>query len=183
VDLPQVEESVDSDMSVENRREKILQEILASEKTYVSNLHLVVQLFISPLRVTCFLPDSALTAIFSNIEAILAVNTELVTAMRDMSVGDAFLRLAPFLRLYSLYANNFQKANQLVLEWTRRSSEFAGFREAQESRHECCGLSLPSLLIMPVQRVPRYRLLLEELLKFTPQNDPDWLKLDGIVHA
>jgi hypothetical protein len=143
VDLPQVEESVDSDMSVENRREKILQEILASEKTYVSNLHLVVQvvnhnflmymymsksrddvsisllpvlqLFISPLRVTCFLPDSALTAIFSNIEAILAVNTELVTAMRDMSVGDAFLRLAPFLRLYSLYANNFQKANQLVL--------------------------------------------------------------------
>lgn len=73
------------------------------------------QLFLCPLRVSCLLPDTVLSAMFANIEAILAINMELVIAMREMSVGNAFLRLAPFLRLYSLYANNFQRANQLVL--------------------------------------------------------------------
>ncbi|XP_062512581.1 FYVE, RhoGEF and PH domain-containing protein 6-like [Corticium candelabrum] len=65
------------------------------------------------------------------------------------------------------------------MEWTQRSSKFDGFKRAQECRPECSGLSLLSLLIMPVQRVPRYKLLLEELLKYTPHDDLDWIKLDA----
>eukprot|EP00002_Diphylleia_rotans_P025343 TRINITY_DN5004_c0_g1_i7.p1 TRINITY_DN5004_c0_g1~~TRINITY_DN5004_c0_g1_i7.p1 ORF type:complete len:485 (-),score=68.95 TRINITY_DN5004_c0_g1_i7:345-1799(-) len=34
-------------------------------------------------------------------------------------------------------------------------------------------MDLPSYLIMPVQRVPRYELLLREMLKFTPKTHPD----------
>jgi len=32
------------------------------------------------------------------------------------------------------------------------------------------GNSLQSLLIMPIQRIPRYRLLLEEIIKKTPED-------------
>ena len=35
------------------------------------------------------------------------------------------------------------------------------------------GLGLSDLLIMPIQRVPRYRLLLEELCKHTPATHSD----------
>ena len=35
------------------------------------------------------------------------------------------------------------------------------------------GLDLRSFLIMPVQRVPRYKVLIEELLKLTPNHFPD----------
>lgn len=35
------------------------------------------------------------------------------------------------------------------------------------------GLDLRGFLIMPVQRVPRYKVLIEELLKVTPDHFPD----------
>ena len=43
-------------------------------------------------------------------EAIQAVNRELLSHMETQGLGDAFLALAPFIKLYSTYANNFAKA-------------------------------------------------------------------------
>lgn len=40
-------------------------------------------------------------------------------------------------------------------DWLRSSSEFHRFISVQESRPECRGLVLSSLLITPVQRIPR----------------------------
>eukprot|EP00966_Prymnesium_polylepis_P020165 465028-Prymnesium_polylepis.1 len=39
--------------------------------------------------------------------------------------------------------------------------------------HTQAGGGLINLLIQPVQRVPRYKLLLEQLLKLTPADHPD----------
>ena len=41
----------------------------------------------------------------------------------------------------------------------------------------CHGLDLTSFLIMPVQRVPRYRMLIEEIVKQTPPDHPDMQSL------
>ena len=49
------------------------------------------------------LPDHILNVIFSNIEAIQNVNRELLVHLETMGIGDAFLALAPFLKLYSTY--------------------------------------------------------------------------------
>ncbi len=54
------------------------------------------------------------TAIFSNVEGILSVNLELFSCMRQKSLGEAFNYLAPFLKLYSTYANNFQTATETL---------------------------------------------------------------------
>ena len=40
-------------------------------------------------------------------------------------------------------------------DWMKRSADLTHFVTSQESRPECCGLSLPALLITPVQRIPR----------------------------
>eukprot|EP00118_Oscarella_pearsei_P013496 m.108730 g.108730 ORF g.108730 m.108730 type:complete len:466 (+) comp37321_c0_seq30:357-1754(+) len=169
-------------MALTSKCRKIVQEIHDTEATYIGHLQLIIQLFLNPTREACLLPDHARAAIFSNVEAILAVNSELLACMQLQSPGDAFLRLAPFLRLYSLYANNFQRANQMLIEWTKKSPEFARFRRLQEAQPECCGLALPSLLIMPVQRVPRCKLLLDDLLKHTPIDDPERDKLKAACH-
>ena len=68
------------------------------------------QQFLAPLQVACILPQNALNTIFSNVEAIQAVNRELLSHMETLGLGDAFLALAPFIKLYSTYANNFAKA-------------------------------------------------------------------------
>ena len=43
-------------------------------------------------------------------EAIQAVNRELLSHMETLGLGDAFLAMAPFIKLYSTYANNFANA-------------------------------------------------------------------------
>merc|ERR1712000_479386 len=46
---------------------------------------------------------------------------------------------------------------------------------------EISSLDLDSFLILPVQRMPRYLLLLKELLKYTPDNHPDFADLTAAV--
>ena len=41
------------------------------------------------------------------------------------------------------------------------------------TKREVKSLDLPSYLILPIQRIPRYSLLLSQLLKVTPNNHPD----------
>ena len=77
----------------------------------VSNIiNCIFQQFLAPLQVACILPQNALNTIFSNVEAIQAVNRELLSHMETLGLGDAFLAMAPFIKLYSTYANNFAKA-------------------------------------------------------------------------
>jgi len=51
------------------------------------------------------------------------------------------------------------------------------FVRAVELQSRCHGLTLSSFLIMPVQRIPRYKMLLQELLKYTDNNHRDFEKL------
>lgn len=59
-------------------------------------------------------------------EAIQAVNRELLSHMETLGLGDAFLAMAPFIKLYSTYANNFanaQAALQVKIYLSAISSE------------------------------------------------------------
>ena len=90
-----------------------------------------LQLFLKPIRVGCLLPQDVITAIFSNIEAILSVNQELFSCMRQHSLGAAFTYLGPFLKLYSTYANNFQTANSALQ--VKLSTHFKIFLPANDN--------------------------------------------------
>ena len=43
----------------------------------------------------------------------------------------------------------------LTQDWLRNNDGFTRFILLQESRPECCSLKLASLLITPIQRIPR----------------------------
>ncbi len=60
-------------------------------------------------------------------------------------------------------------------------SAFKAFIRACEHQEACHGLDLRAYLIQPVQRVPRYRLLLIELLKHTRESHPDWADLKAAL--
>lgn len=55
--------------------------------------------------------------------------------------------------------------------------DLAAFVRACELQEACKGLSLLSYLIMPVQRIPRYELLLAEVHKYTDREHEDYLAL------
>ena len=91
-------------------------------------------------------------------------------------IGQVFLDLAPYLKFYSTYANDFKQATNLVEEQLAKNKPFRLFMERQESRPEVCK-KLNALLITPVQRIPRYKLLLDDIIKNTPRYHPDKVQM------
>eukprot|EP00842_Homolaphlyctis_polyrhiza_P005966 jgi/Hompol1/6370/HPOL_001186-RA len=161
------------------KRQKVAEEILETEKRYCDSLQLLDEELISKRH---------LHEIFSNLKDIIGVNTELKNQLEERiqgspfnvsktCIGDIFLVLTPYLKMYSLYVKNFNHAISLITELTHKHPAFAAFLKEQAMRRECKGLIFQTLLIEPVQRIPRYKLLLDDLLKCTPSTHPDYTKL------
>jgi hypothetical protein len=70
------------------------------------------------------------------------------------------------LMLYRKYLANYNTANR-TLKLLGEDKKFQAWLLDTEAKNaeQLSGTSLSSLLIQPVQRIPRYRMLLEELLK------------------
>jgi len=88
-------------------------EIFSTEKTYVSQLDDIVNAVMKPLLNLTGTPKQVLEAkdirmIFSNVEMILGVNKRLLQTLEERvsgwspaaKLGDIFLKVAPFLKLY-----------------------------------------------------------------------------------
>lgn len=96
------------------------------------------------------------------------------------SWGALFLTFAPFLKMYTQYLNNHATAVQFIEQLVKsgKNKKFLQFYKEANADPRCFGNSVQSLLIQPVQRVPRYKLLLAELLKNTPKNHADYNDLN-----
>jgi hypothetical protein len=95
-------------------------------------------------------------------------------------------RLVSYLEMYAPFAANFQSAQQALKKLKDEKTGFARYADSvgrrwntKEARAMLKSLGLKSipvqlgqLLTIPVQRVPRYRLLLSELQKHRPSDDP-----------
>ena len=155
-------------------RKRAIEEIINSEKAYLSQLETIEEYFMKPIQESGLLPQNVFANIFGDLLGIRQVNKELLAAMEVSTdqIGKVFLDLAPYLKFYSTYANDFRDASKLVEEHTEKNKAFRQLLANQESRPEV-QKKLNSLLITPVQRIPRYKLLLDDIIKNTPRFHPD----------
>eukprot|EP01106_Pelomyxa_sp_JSP_P013465 TRINITY_DN4031_c0_g1_i1.p1 TRINITY_DN4031_c0_g1~~TRINITY_DN4031_c0_g1_i1.p1 ORF type:complete len:248 (-),score=56.30 TRINITY_DN4031_c0_g1_i1:146-889(-) len=75
-----------------------------------------------------------------------------------------------------MYVQNYENAVATLTELCR-NHEFANWLEKQQAVPECAGLDIYSYLVMPVQRLPRYVLLLTQLSKHSDKTRPDYPQL------
>uniref|UniRef100_A0A6B2L3K6 DH domain-containing protein n=1 Tax=Arcella intermedia TaxID=1963864 RepID=A0A6B2L3K6_9EUKA len=119
--------------------------------------------------------------LFGNVETIHKFNLGILCKFKQRlseyngSFGDIFLDTIPQMDLYVSYINNYG----LAIDTYKLSSSEKRFKTFCEEALQDIGgkLDLPAYLIMPVQRLPRYDLLLRELLKLTPENHVDYNNL------
>lgn len=108
---------------------------------------------------------------FNNVDQILNVNErfydELVKAKaKDTLTQDIptiLLQFSPYFKMYQSYVNGFEKAATKLTEIMAKKPGFAFFINLNNA---CEGMALDSFLIMPVQRLPRYKMLLEVMMKY-----------------
>lgn len=168
------------------KRLNVIEEILNTERAYVDNLKKINELFMETLLKHDWKSDveiKTIKKIFSNIPTILTCNIQLyqdlesTIASGKMAIGKVFCDFSNFFRMYAQYCNDFHPNNQL-LEDMKKKSEFKKCVEACESLPGANRLSLGDYLIMPVQRIPRYVLLLEQVKSCTLQTDPDYKNIE-----
>lgn len=156
-----------------SQRDKIIREILETEKTYVKNLGILVNVFLNPLVAMLksgkrrILKDVYIKSIFSNLEQMYSINSELLNNLQTSTVGESFYKMGPFLKAYTTYVNNYNAGYQTYQNCLKRKPKFAVFLKEQTDNGLTGGLHFKSFLIMPIQRIPRYKMLLEDLLRNT----------------
>ena len=161
-------------------RHQIAFEILTTERTYIKNLITVIKYFLSPMRETKILDQKDIAKIFSNLEKIHGLNSKIHIDLEkkleswgnQTTIADVFLNFMQEFDLYSEYLLNHHNAIVLVNQ-LKDNKKIGQFLQSAKEQKECEGLDLLSFLIMPVQRILRYKLLLEDLNKKTPTTHPD----------
>uniref|UniRef100_A0A8C2HY27 FYVE, RhoGEF and PH domain containing 1 n=1 Tax=Cyprinus carpio TaxID=7962 RepID=A0A8C2HY27_CYPCA len=165
----------------------IANELLHTEKAYVSRLHLLDQVFCAQLmeeaRARSSFPCEMVMGIFSNICSIYCFHQQfLLPALEkrmeewDLNprIGDILQKLAPFLKMYGEYVKNFDRAMELVNTWMQRSSQFKAIIHNIQKEEMCGNLTLQHHMLEPVQRIPRYELLLKDYLHRLPEDADDF---------
>lgn len=114
-------------------RRRAIEEIRLSEKRYISQLEILKEFFIVPLKEKHLLDMKTHTALFGQIEMIFNLNKELLDELdADLNnVSKAFLKLAPFFKLYSVYAFDFKNSLLLLQEESTKDLNFKQFLENQ----------------------------------------------------
>jgi len=180
------------EQQMDKLRRKAIAEVISSEKSYLRHLEIVQEFFMRPLEEdeaavaknggNPLLPRPDFIKVFGDLPSILQVNRELLKCLEESEdrIGKVFTQLAPYLKFYSTYANDFRNAVKIVDKQMSRSKEFRTLVNNQENRPEV-QLKLNSLLITPVQRIPRYKLLLEDVIGKTPRSHPDKASLDSAL--
>lgn len=179
-------------------RGKVVQEILSSERVFHGLLLDFLGCYYVALSAEReqasmdFMSRSSLVGLCSNIEQISAVSGQMLSELsfaasvnEDSSkaeLGEVFLCLSSLLKLYGQYAENHSAARHDIRLMVQ-SAIFRSFWDRTETdamlgRNYCSepfrvpstSATLDGYLILPIQRVPRYLLLLKELLKATPKD-------------
>ncbi|KAM4553875.1 FYVE, RhoGEF and PH domain-containing protein 4a isoform 7-T10 [Fundulus diaphanus] len=179
------DESSEQKETNEQKLFKIASELLHTEKAYVARLNLLDQVFCARMMEEAnkgTFPVDVVKNIFSNITSIHAFHSQfLLPALEKrmgewastQRLGDILQKLTPFLKMYAEYVKNFDKAMELLKQWTDRSPPFKAIIQEIQSQEMCGSLTLQHHMLEPVQRVPRYEMLLKDYLKKLPQDDPD----------
>uniref|UniRef100_A0A8D0H094 FYVE, RhoGEF and PH domain containing 2 n=1 Tax=Sphenodon punctatus TaxID=8508 RepID=A0A8D0H094_SPHPU len=170
----------------DSEEKKIALELLETEQAYVTRLHLLDQVFYTELlkeaRGGRSVPEDVVKMIFSNISSIYQFHAqfflpELQKRMRDWSsnprIGDIIQKVAPFLKMYGEYVKNFDKAVELITTWSEKSLPFQELIAEIQKREICASLTLQHHMLEPVQRIPRYELLLKDYVRKLPLESPD----------
>lgn len=172
-------------------RANVAREIEKTEEDYVKNLNVVIEHYLKPLkeRMEDEKTDASAMAnfnsLFSDIQVIRNYNGNLLNDLRPrmqkwsahQGIGDIFVQMSAFLKVYTQYVSRYNKA--MVELTTYKKSDPRVLEMLKKISEEVGNQEINSFLIRPIQRIPRYRLLLKDLLKHTEEDHNDFQALSS----
>ncbi|XP_047434565.1 proto-oncogene vav-like isoform X2 [Mugil cephalus] len=155
-----------------DKRECCLQEIRQTEEKYTDTLESILQHFMKPLQK--FLQTQDMESIFINIEELAHTHRGLLEEVRNSILNygardlhQVFLNYKERLLLYGHYCSQVETATKHLDKLSNAREDIRMKLEECSKRANSGRFSLRDLLMVPMQRVLKYHLLLQELVKHT----------------
>lgn len=181
-------------------RTKIAHEMLGTEEKYLVSLGVLLNDFLEPMKGRHGL-QLDVQQLRLNVGIIITFSQELLQRLRprveewspSQRIGDIFVSTAHFFKVYTNYVQAYTTVvGQLTKqrEVDSKLNEILGELEnspAVLSKANNTYLPFESYLILPIQRLPRYEMLLKDMFKHTDEVQADHsslqkaLKLLGVV--
>uniref|UniRef100_A0A8D3D5Z1 Osteoclast-stimulating factor 1 n=1 Tax=Scophthalmus maximus TaxID=52904 RepID=A0A8D3D5Z1_SCOMX len=163
---------VQQQKTVIDKRECCLQEIRQTEEKYADTLESILQHFMKPLEK--FLQDQDIESIFINIEDLAYTHRKLLEEVRSSvlkygakNLHQVFLSYKERLLMYGRYCSQVETATKHLDKLSNTREDVRMKLEECSKRANSGRFSLRDLLMVPMQRVLKYPLLLQELVKHT----------------
>ncbi|XP_064646133.1 triple functional domain protein-like isoform X3 [Lineus longissimus] len=182
---PEGQTKEDIEQKYKNKRQYVLQELIETEQDYVRDLGLVVNGYMKEMKEMENLPEDMNgkdKIVFGNIHQIYdwhreTFSVELMKILDDPDyLGKIFVRYERRLYMYVKYCENKPKSEYIVGEYL--DTFFEELRIKMGHR-----LTLPDLLIKPVQRIMKYQLLLRDIMKHSEKAGADCRDLEKALQV
>lgn len=167
-------------------------EIVDTEKSYYHNLNLIYNYYYNPLMKLAerspILKRDEIKNVFSNILKVRESSSTVLEMLKkrmsvwqkkNQMIGDVFIKimdrslLVPYVRYIQTYDEIREYRNVLLQE----NAEFKKYLSLVTLLPPLEGKTFDDLMINPVQRIPRYLMLLDGLLKLTKSSHADHFNL------
>ncbi|ORE23420.1 RhoGEF-domain-containing protein [Rhizopus microsporus] len=154
-----------------NTRDKVVLELLETERKYVQDME-ILQNYMRELQNQKVISPDTIHYLFGNLNALVDFQRRFLIQLEEIAekspqeqrIGYLFLQMENSFSVYEPYCANYYSAQDLVVQETPRLMKLADILDPT--------YQLPSLLIKPVQRICKYPLLLQELVKSTDKDFP-----------
>ncbi|KAK8396713.1 hypothetical protein O3P69_005000 [Scylla paramamosain] len=154
---------------ISRKRDLCLQELVETEHNYVEALNMLCRKFLEPLRRV--LNEEQIKKIFGKIPELSTIHQVLHKGLKEAqnnnsagkTIADVFLENQERLIIYAEYCANLAAAQQELEDVMNNNEEAKNLiqecqNEVNEGRHQ-----LKGYLVVPLQRILKYHLLLQEL--------------------
>ncbi|SNX85831.1 probable to GDP/GTP exchange factor Rom2p [Melanopsichium pennsylvanicum] len=186
-------EVFDSLDDTERKRQEAINEVVYTERDFVADMEYLRDQWVKPLRTSEVIPedhrDDFVTQVFWNVLEIHAVNaklSELLTKRQKQGdvvdrIGDILLEMVPHFQPFVKYGAHQLYGKYEFEKEKSANSAFAKFVDETERLPQSRKLELNGYLTKPTTRLARYPLLLEQVVKYTPEDHPDKQTIPKVI--
>ncbi|KYQ91850.1 hypothetical protein DLAC_07655 [Tieghemostelium lacteum] len=166
---------------------RVIVEIIETEADYLEDLEIIISLYQSAMNSEIIksntkVTDTEVQTVFSNVQDIYNLNDRFYQMLLQIipeiqkdqdypNIEDIFFRNANDFQLYSIYLSNQESSIKLLKQW-ENNSLVNNCLQMIKLLPSSKNLGISSYLIKPVQRLCKYPLLLRELKKSVPEENP-----------
>ncbi|KAF7721167.1 hypothetical protein EC973_005149 [Apophysomyces ossiformis] len=175
--------SRDSDPDApKDTRDKVVCELLDTERKFVQDME-YLQNYMRKLQQQHIVSPDTVHYLFGNLNALVDFQRRFLIQLEEMAEkapedqrwGHLFVQMEEPFAVYEPYCANYYSAQDLVVQETSKLQKVADILDPN--------YELPSMLIKPVQRICKYPLLINQLIKSTNKDWPYYAEMEEGLEA